>query len=348
MTNSTRKAASLLAGLCLLPLPSFAHHAAQVTYHTDQIIEVEGEITSLVWRNPHIRFTMNVTDAQGGAALWDVESIPVTRLKRVGVSADLVAVGQTVRVAGFPSRRSATEVYALNLLLADGREALLDTPVARWTDNTVGTGQDETPGERSADASLGLFRVWSTDGVPIPLGSLVSNETFKLTEEAQAAEAAWDTLSPDNPFRGCSPKGMPTIMEQPYPMELIDNGNTITMHMEEGDTVRVFDMTPIASAADKGLQPLGYSVGEWQDEVLVITTVGSDWPYVDMTGIPNSDDAVYVERFTAGENGTTLDYTLTITDPSTFTSPPTFTKTYLWLADAEVRPYDCEAREIED
>jgi hypothetical protein len=57
---------------------------------------------------------------------------------------------------------------------------------------------------------------------------------------------------------------------------------------------------------------------------------------------------VYVERFTAGENGTTLDYTLTITDPSTFKSPPTFTKTYLWLAGAEVGSYDCEARETED
>jgi hypothetical protein len=117
MTNSKCESASLLAGLCLLPLASFAHHAAQVTYHTDQIIEVEGEITSLVWRNPHIRFTMNVPDAQGRTVLWNVESIPVTRLTRVGVSADLISVGQTVTVTGFPSRRSTTDVYAINLLL---------------------------------------------------------------------------------------------------------------------------------------------------------------------------------------------------------------------------------------
>ena len=130
MTNSKRKLECALAGFCFLPLASFGHHAAQVTYGTDQIIEVEGEITTLVWRNPHVRFTLNVLDAQGRTALWNVESIPVTRLTRVGVSSDLVDVGQTVRVAGFPSRRSSTDVYAINLLLADGREVLLDTPIA--------------------------------------------------------------------------------------------------------------------------------------------------------------------------------------------------------------------------
>ena len=181
VTNSKSKKTSILAGLCLLPLTSFGHHAAQVTYHTDQMIEVEGEITSLVWRNPHIRFTMNVSDAQGQTAEWNVESIPVTRLTRVGVSSDLVDVGQTVRVAGFPSRRSTTDVYAINLLLADGREVLLDTTVVRWTDDTVGTGEDLTPGQRSSDSSLGLFRVWSTDGVPLPLGSGVRNDSFMLT-----------------------------------------------------------------------------------------------------------------------------------------------------------------------
>ncbi len=341
MTNSKCKSASLLAGLCLLPLASLAHHAAQVTYHTDQIIEVEGEITSLVWRNPHIRFTMNVSGTEGGTAIWNVESIPVTRLARVGVSADLVNVGQTVRVAGFPSRRSTTDLYAINLLLANGREVLLDTPVARWTDDTVGTGEDQTPGSASADSSLGLFRVWSTDGVPLALGSMARNESFRLTEEARAAEAAWDPLSLDNPFRGCSPKGMPNIMEQPNPMQFVDQGDEILLRMEEYDTVRVISMRP--TSADEPLPPsiLGRSVGHWDGATLVVETDRISWTYFNQRGLRQSEAIELVERFTPSENGARLDYELTITDPALFTEPAVLTKSWVWVPGDEVLPFDC-------
>ncbi len=341
MTNSKCKSASLLAGLCLLPLASLAHHAAQVTYHTDQIIEVEGEITSLVWRNPHIRFTMNVSGAEGGTAIWNIESIPVTRLTRVGVSADLVNVGQTVRVAGFPSRRSTTDLYAINLLLADGREVLMDTPVARWTDDTVGTGEDQTPGSASADSSLGLFRVWSTDGVPLALGSMARNESFRLTEEARAAEAAWDPLSLDNPFRGCSPKGMPNIMEQPNPMQFVDQGDEILLRMEEYDTVRVISMRP--TSADEPLPPsiLGRSVGHWDGATLVVDTDRISWTYFNQRGLRQSEAIELVERFTPSENGARLDYELTITDPALFTEPAVLTKSWVWVPGDEVLPFDC-------
>jgi hypothetical protein len=340
-TNSKSAMACILAGFCLLPITSFGHHAAQVTYHTDQMIEVEGEITSLLWRNPHIRFTINAPDAQGRMTLWNVESIPVTRLTRVGVSSDLVNVGQTVRVAGFPSRRSSTDVYAINLLLADGREVLLDTAVARWTDDTVGTGEDQTPGERSSDSSLGLFRVWSTDGVPLPLGSMARNESFKLTEEARAAEAAWDPLSLDNPFRGCSPKGMPNIMEQPNPMEFVDQGDEILLRMEEYDTVRVISMRP--ASADEPLPPsiLGRSVGRWDGATLVVATDRISWSYFNQRGLRQSEAIELVERFSPSEDGARLDYELTVTDPALFAEPAVITKSWVWVPEDEVLPFDC-------
>ncbi len=340
-TNSKSAMACILAGLCLLPIASFGHHAAQVTYHTDQMIEVEGEITSLLWRNPHIRFTINASDAQGRTALWNVESIPVTRLTRVGVSSDLVDVGQTVRVAGFPSRRSSTDVYAINLLLADGREVLLDTTVARWTDDTVGTGEDLTPGVRSSDSSLGLFRVWSTDGVPLALGTMARNDSLKLTEEARAVEAAWDPLSLDNPFRGCSPKGMPNIMEQPNPMEFVDQGDEILLRMEEYDTVRVISMRP--ASADEPLPPsiLGRSVGRWDGATLVVATDRISWSYFNQRGLRQSEAIELVERFSPSEDGARLDYELTVTDPALFTEPAVITKSWVWVPGDEVLPFDC-------
>ena len=341
LSNSKREMAWVLAGLCLLPLASFGHHAAQVTYHMDQIIEVEGQITSLLWRNPHIRFTINVSDAEGQTALWDVESIPVTRLTRVGVSADVVGVGQTVRVAGFPSKRSTTAVYAINLMLADGREVLLDTPVARWTDDTVGTGLDQTPGNRSADSSLGIFRVWSTDGVFLGLGSMGGDLGFSLTDQARANQAAWDPLSPDNPFRGCAPKGMPSIMEQPNPMEFIDQGDQLLLRLEEYDTVRVISMG--TDLPDESAVPtlLGHSAGHWEGSTLVVETDRIDWHYFNQNGLRQSDAMELVERFTPSEDGARLDYELVITDPALFTETERVTKSWVWVPGDEVLPFDC-------
>jgi hypothetical protein len=317
---------------------ALGHHSAQLTYHTDQVIEVEGEITRLLWRNPHLRFTINALDAQGGTALWDVESIPVTRLARVGVSADLFGVGQTVRVAGFPSRRSANGVYAINMLLPDGREVLLDTPISRWTNNTVGTGRDETPGTRSSDPSLGLFRVWSTDGVRLPLSR---NESYQLTEQARVAEAEWDPLSPANPFLECTAKGMPSIMSQPNPMEFVDQGDQIVLRLEEYDTVRMISMRSEPSDESIEATPLGHSVGRWEGRTLVVETDRISWRYFSQNGLLQSEAIELVERFTPSEDGARLDYELTITDPALFTEPAVLTKSWVWVPGDQVLPFDC-------
>ena len=332
--------APALLGLVAIVTATLAsgHHAAQVTYFTDQIIEVEGEITSLLWRNPHLRFTVNAPDAQGGTVLWNVESIPVTRLARVGVSADLVGVGQTVRVAGFPSRRSTNEVYAINMLLPDGREVLLDTPVARWTDNTLGTGRDETPGTPSADTSLGIFRVWSTDGVPLPLNR---NESYQLTEEARIAQARWDPLSPDNPFFTCTAKGMPMIMTQPNPMEFVDQGDQILLRLEEYDTVRVISMRSEGSDEAVEATPLGHSVGRWEGRTLVVMTDRINWRYFGQNGLLQSEAIELVERFTPSLDGARLDYELTITDPALFTEQAVLTNSWVWVPGDPVLPFDC-------
>ena len=255
---------------------------------------------------------------------------------------DLVSVGQNVRVAGFPSRRTGTDIYALNLLLEDQREILLDTPTARWSDNTIGTGLDETPGEIGADTSLGLFRIWSTDGNMLALGSMGDNPSFQLTERAQQDLASWDPLSADNPFRGCDPKGMPNIMEQPNPIEFVDEGDRILIRMEEYDTVRTIHLT---DTSDQNIEPsiLGHSVGRWEGSTLVVHTDRVSWRYFNQRGLTQSDEIELDERFTPSADGSRLDYEIVATDTDTFEQPAVVTKTWVWIPEAEVLPFDCTA-----
>lgn len=309
-----------------------------------RVEEVQGEIVDVVWRNPHVRLRLSVADPEGQREVWAIESIPITRLSRIGVTRDLLTIGSTVRVAGYPARLGTAELYALNLLLPDNREILLDSPTARWSRETIGTGLDTTPGEVGADPSLGIFRVWSNDGTFLATETRYLSEggelDYPLTEAARAARAEWDPLDPSNPFLTCTPKGMPLIMQQPNPIEFIDNGEEITLRIEEFDTVRHIRMTEPPS--DPGAPALlGHSYGHWDGETLVVRTTGISWPYFDQWGLRQSADVATVERFTIDAAGSKLAYELTVTDPWLFTEPVTLKKSWRWLPGDRVLPFDC-------
>ncbi len=47
------------------------------------------------------------------------------------------------------------------------------------------------------------------------------------------------------------------------------------------------------------------------------------------------------ERFALNADGSRLEYTLTVTDPTAFTEPATFTKALEWRPGEQVKPYNC-------
>ena len=82
----------------LLPLSGSGHHAFSGVFDMDDLTELEGEITRLLWRNPHVRFTMRTADGES----WDIETNSVSILSRMDVGADLLSEGDRVAVAGYP------------------------------------------------------------------------------------------------------------------------------------------------------------------------------------------------------------------------------------------------------
>jgi hypothetical protein len=50
-----------------------------------------------------------------------------------------------------------------------------------------------------------------------------------------------------------------------------------------------------------------------------------------------------VERFTPTRDGTRLDYTMTITDPQTFTRSVELKQSWVWRPGETVKPYNCVA-----
>ena len=83
------------------------------------------------------------------------------------------------------------------------------------------------------------------------------------------------------------------------------------------------------------------SKGRWEDSPLVVETSAIDWAYFDKEGIPQGDAMTVVERFTPSEDGSRLEYTMTVTDSEVFTEPVTLERHWVWRPGEEIRPYNC-------
>lgn len=339
----------LLVCLGVMPMIASSHHSGAAVYVPTATTEIEGEIAEIFWRNPHVHFLVDARAANGREVRWDVESNSVSILSRMGITQEIVRVGDRVAIAGWPARRPVSEMFATNMLLPSGDEVLLmPSAGARWNDATRGSPLAWVTDGRGAgalDAARGIFRVWSTnmanpESFPLFNDVLAVEQNYPLTPAARAKRDTWDPVA-DNRYLSCTPMGMPRVMGQPYPIEFVDHGDEIVLRIELYDIERSIIMNRDLVPEDDVPTPLGYSEGRWDGVTLVVSTIQISWPYFDQSGVPLGPDAQVEERFTPSADGNRLDYTMTVTDPDTFTQPVRLGKYWTWRPEAQVQPFDC-------
>ena len=259
-----------------------------------------------------------------------MEGSSIYNLARSGITADTFEIGQRLVITGQPSTREERTMLLREILLPDGRALQM------WIQN-VTRRQSDTRIVDAATENRGIFRVWSVPAANLAraIGQL-RDQPF--TEAAIAARAGWDPL--DNFATRCEPEGMPRIMVNPHPFEFIDRSDTITLRTELYDIERTIHMDHDAPPDDAPSSRLGYSVGAWENEDLVVHTTRVNWPYFDNAGTPLSEDAEIVERFSLSEDQTRLDFEVSVTDRATFTQPAILRGYWLALGDIVAR-YNC-------
>ena len=322
----------------LLASVASAHHSTRVFYDYDDDIEIVGEITWVLWRNPHVRFNLLSRDDSGNDEVWELEAGSVNTLDRVGIAEGTLQVGDAVRVAGPPSRHGLNSIYVSNVLFEDGREVSLQgNQRLRWTDQPPQAVVSVTEGDAAQDGSAGdaegIFRVWVRD-----YGGDI--DTLPFRPAAIAAREAWDPLVEDPGLR-CIPPGMPVAMDNPYPIAFMQDGGSIILRLEEWDGVRTIHMDGAAAAADRARTPMGFSAGHWEGNTLVVSTRRIDYPYFDSSGSPQGPDVEIVERFSLSDDERRLDYEATVIDDATFTGPAVLTMHWDWDPAEEIKLYEC-------
>jgi len=321
-----------------------AHHST-AEYDDNVIAEGEGIVVDVLWRNPHVRLTISTEAFDGRTELWELEGMGVMRLDRAGISRDLVEVGTNVRFAGNPSTRRSRHMYVTNVLMPDGQEILLRTTSSPlWSNELVSIegGSAIDPALAAADQPEGLFRVWVPAGNRAP--SWVGNPP--LTASAHAARENYDPTQ-DDPLLNCTPPGMPRLISRAggHPLRFQRSGSDILLQNEYFGLQRLIHMDAIMPDVLERT-PLGYSIGVWEDEELVITTTAIDWPWFQLyglEGVPQSEEVVLKERFRLDSVDNSLYYSITVTDPTNFTRSMT-AEDYIWFRwepGLDFLPYEC-------
>jgi len=321
---------SIAAALLLVSPLALAHHS--VAYYGAERVEISGKLLDVQWRNPHVRWTLEVANPQGGAEIWRLEGNSIYNLQRSGASREIFPIGERVTVMGRRALRDDHALLAMNMLLPNGKELLLWDTQERFIDQ-------EHLVVAAAAENKGIFRVWS---VPVANAAAATAQLARqpFTASAIAARSSWNML--DNFAIRCEPEGMPRIMVNPHPFEFIDHGNEITLRTELYDIERTIHMDRTAPPADTPASRLGYSVGTWENGDLVVRTTHLNWPYFDTIGTPLSENVTVLERFHLSADQTRIDFEVTVTDSSTFMEPAVLRGYWLALGE-EILRFDCQA-----
>ena len=149
----------------------------------------------------------------------------------------------------------------------------------------------------------------------------------------------------DAPEARCVPVGVPGINTFPLPFKIVQMPRLIVMLYEKDTTYRQIFMDGRQLPQDPNPSFMGYSVGRWQGDTLVVESVGfKDGGWLDRMGHPHSEQLHLTERYRRRDLGH-LSIEMTINDPGTYEKPFTYTQPAALLPDTDLLEYYCTENE---
>ena len=172
-------------------------------------------------------------------------------------------------------------------------------------------------------------------------GALTQRSSPSLTPAYAAMLKAY--TAQDTPDANCLPPGMPVIMGQPYPMQILFGPREVTLDIEAYMQVRHIytDGRPLPADPDPTFN--GTSIGHWEGQTLVVDTVGfePDTPLSANWGMHHSSKMRIVERFRLTDPNS-LQVVTEVNDPVALTRPWTSTRVFERHRDWTIAEYICE------
>jgi len=149
----------------------------------------------------------------------------------------------------------------------------------------------------------------------------------------------------DPTVASCFPTGMPRLMTEVFPFEIIQVRDRVLILFEKDYAVSHIWTDGRKLPEDPDPSYMGYSVGKWDGDTLVVDTVGvKDITWLDRRGHPHSDALHVVGRFRRISHDR-LQIDWTFDDPKAFTKPWSGQTIYRYHPDWTLEEFiSCEER----
>jgi hypothetical protein len=164
-----------------------------------------------------------------------------------------------------------------------------------------------------------------------------------LTARAQASLDAFDPL--DDPVIRCVMPGFPRGGLIIYPFEIVQTDELLVFLYETFGMVRRIHMDGRQRPDFLPPSRMGYSVGRWEEDELVIDTTNIAPGLLSGGGVPQFGDVAVVERYRLVDEGRGLEGEVIVTAPETFVEP--WRRTFTWALDPDgvIFEENCDPRD---
>lgn len=254
------------------------------------------------------------------------------------------------------SRRALVTVI-LSLLAVSVQAQWLGYPAKHVPRNADGTPNLSAPAPRTSDGKIDLSGVWDAvehpddpaggiEGIRSPKYMVDVMRDFKGAVPFQpwAAELFKQRQANkmrDNPMIRCLPAGVPRLSAYSHPYKIVQTADLIAILYESQTLFRQVFLDGRAHPADPEPAWLGYSVGKWEGDTLIVETIGfNDKTWLDGLGHPHSEAMKVTERFRRRDVGH-MDIEIVIDDPKAYTQQIRYVQPQELLPDGDLIEYIC-------
>jgi hypothetical protein len=204
-----------------------------------------------------------------------------------------------------------------------------------------------TPPPNQDFGGIYWIKSYSAKIQPVGGGELPYKPEFaaKYAENQEKLAASWATDAiPDTARSLCTPDGVPRVLGNPYPWEIVQVEGKIWMLYELNKIIRLIHLDkPLPDDMYLLTFPYysGHSAGRWEGDTLIIQTGGfKDYTYLDNAGAPHSDQLRVTERYRK-ISPTELEVVVDIHDPGVFTRDWQARFVYDKREDLRIQDWNC-------
>jgi hypothetical protein len=319
----------------LAPGPTSAHHSFPAEFLSDEEATLTGVVSNVWFKNPHARFSIDVTDEDAKVTTWELQTHALTTLRQQGWTDSTLQQGMQITVHGNLARAGRKKLFIRWLDLPDGtRLSPMGTNPAE--EYEVSTAFHADPDRYPHD----ITGTWDNSFKFRPTVNDLEPKPTPYTEEGRRRFEAFKFG--DDPALRCLPTGMARLFGAPRGMQIFDAGDFYLMVFETGDEFRRVMMDGRKAPEDWAPSYSGFSVGHWDGDTLEIETTHLLPAMLDGSGMPMSGaETRLIERWTVSGDGDELDRVMTIHDP--LYSKPLIRRRASHRADILLRSEACDA-----